>query len=277
MQEFKADLHTHTNFSDGRLSPYDLIYKASKNNINVLSITDHDNISALKESVGIGKELGVEIIPGVEISSEINGQEIHILAYFINGNDEKFVSFLNTIKESRIDRVKKMIKILNELGSKIDAEEFVSRFDSNISIGRPHIAMELVSEKFARTFAEAFMKYIGDNKPAYVKKTNPSFKEAIKNISQAGGLSFIAHPGKYVRDEVMAELISEGIDGIEINHPSHSREDREYFTKIAADNFLLESGGSDFHGATKTDMQNFGKFYIDHDKLMNIKRRLTLD
>ncbi|CAN5466267.1 PHP domain-containing protein [soil metagenome] len=277
MQDYKADLHMHTSYSDGRLSPYDLIYKAKKNNLQAISITDHDNISALKESMQIGKELGVEIIPGVEISSEINGQEIHILAYFINGDDEKFVSFLKKIRDSRIDRVRQMIKILNELGSKINAEEFIGRFAENISIGRPHIAMELVAEKFARNFAEAFMKYIGDNKPAYIKKVNPPYNETIKMISESGGLSFIAHPGKYVREEVMAELIRTGLDGIEIHHPSHSKSDLEYFTKIAADNFLLESGGSDFHGATKTDMQNFGKYYINHEKMLNMKRRLTLD
>ncbi len=277
MLPFKADLHMHTSYSDGLLSPYDLIYKAKKNNINVISITDHDNISALKESIPIGKEMGVEVIPGVEISSEINGQEIHILAYFIDPEHQDFISFLKKIQDGRIDRVRKMIAILNDLGSKINSEEFISKFDKSISIGRPHIAQALVEEKFAKTFAEAFMKYIGDNKPAYIKKVNPSYKEAIKIISDAGGLSFIAHPGKFVRDEVMAELIKEGLDGIEIYHPSHSMQDREYFSKIAADNFLLESGGSDFHGATKTDMQNFGKFYIDQEKLLNMKRRLTLE
>ena len=277
MLPFKADLHMHTSYSDGRLTPYDLIYKAKKNGLSVISITDHDNISALKESLVIGKQMGIEVIPGVEISSEINGQEIHILAYFIDPDNEIFKALLKKIRNSRIDRVRKMIKMLNDLGSKIDAEEFISRFDENISIGRPHIAQELVAEKFAKTFAEAFMKYIGDNKQAFVKKENPSYSETIKAIAGSGGLSFIAHPGKYVRDEVMAALIEEGLDGIEINHPSHTREDREYFTKIAADNFLLESGGSDFHGATKTDLQNFGKFYIEQDKILNMKRRLTLE
>lgn len=274
MKPVKVDLHVHTNFSDGRLSPVQLIDLSKKTGLTVISITDHDNVNALEIAIQYGNQQGVQVIPGVEISADLNDQEVHILGYFIDYRNQKMLDFLSASRELRINRNEKIVKKLNALGSKIEFNNIREKAGSKTSIGRPHIAMELNEEGFVNSYFDAFIKYIGDGKPAFVKKPNPKSSEVIKIISEMGGLSFIAHPGKMIRDEILVSLINEGLDGIEIIHPSHSKEDIAYFTKMAADHFLLTSGGSDFHGGVKNDGKNFGKYYISMDEIINMKRRL---
>lgn len=274
MKPVKADLHVHTNFSDGKLSPVQLIDLSRKNGLNIISITDHDNVNALEIAIAYGNQQGIQVIPGVEISADLDDQEVHILGYFIDYRNKKMLDFLSASRDLRINRNEKIVKKLNDLGSKIKFNNIREKAGATTSIGRPHIAMELNEEGFVNSYFDAFFKYIGDGKPAFVKKLNPKSSDVIKIISEMGGLSFIAHPGRIIRDELLLSLIKEGLDGIEIIHPSHSKEDIEYFSKIAAEHFLLTSGGSDFHGGIKNDGKNFGKYYITMDEIINMKRRL---
>lgn len=274
MNSFKADLHMHTSFSDGRLSPQQLIDMSVTAGLSVISITDHDNVNALREGINYGTEKGVQVIPGVEISADLNGQEIHILGYFIDYKNQKFLDFLSAIRLGRIQRNEQIVQKLNDLGSKIEFNSILEKVSAETSIGRPHIAVELSEEGFVNSYYEAFFKYIGDGKPAYVKKPSPLSKDVIKLISELGGLSFIAHPSKMVRNECLLELIKDGIDGIEVIHPSHSKEDIDYFNTIASENFLLTSGGSDFHGGPKNDHKNFGNFSVTMNEIVNMRRRL---
>ena len=270
----KVDLHTHTSFSDGSLTPAQLIDMSYNSGIGILSITDHDNVYALKEAMNRGKEKSVQVIPGVEFSANFNDREIHILGYFIDYTSKRLLDFLNTLRKKRFSRSKQIIEKLNELGCKIKFNFINDNLNSSISIGRPHIAMMLVKEGFVNSYNDAFAKYLGDDKPAYIKKPNPDAGEIIKLISETGGLSFLAHPAKNLRDEFLKEIIKEGIDGIETIHPSHSEQDIEYFNNVASENFLLTSGGSDFHGGLKNDQKNFGKYFITNNELINMKRRL---
>jgi len=272
----KADLHTHTNYSDGNFTPHQLIDLALKAGLSVISITDHDNVNGLNEAVNYGNDKGLQIIPGVEISADLNGQEIHILGYFIDYNNNKFLEFLSSLRQNRILRNEKIVEKLNELGSKINFESIMGKVSADTSIGRPHIAMELNEEGFVSSYYDAFIKYIGDGKPAFIKKPNPSSVDVIKMISDVGGLSFIAHPGRIVRDKLLLELIGQGLDGIEIIHPSHSKDDIKYYSTVAAEHFLLTSGGSDFHGGIKNDQRNFGNFCISMNEIINMKRRLFI-
>lgn len=274
MTSIKADLHLHTTFSDGRLTPHQLLDLSKKSGLTIISITDHDNVGAIPEAIKYGNKIGVQVIPGVEISADLDEQEIHILGYFIDYKNRKFLDFLASSRKLRIQRNEKIVEKLNIMGSNIKFNSILDKAGARTSIGRPHIAMELNEEGFVSSYYDAFIKYIGDGKPAYVKKPNPKASEVIKIISEMGGLSFIAHPGKTVRDEFLLSLIKEGLDGIEVIHPSHSRDDIEYFTKIAAENFLLTSGGSDFHGGLKNDGKNFGKHHISMTEIINMKRRL---
>jgi len=274
MKSVKADLHLHTNYSDGKLTPFQLIDLSIKSGLSIISITDHDNVNALEQAVEYGNQKGIQVIPGVEISADLDDQEVHILGYFIDYKNHKLLDFLSASRELRINRNEKIVRKLNEMGSNINFNDIRVKAGALTSIGRPHIAMELNEEGFVSSYYDAFIKYIGDGKPAFVKKPNPKSADVIKIISEMGGLSFIAHPGKLVRDALLIRLIQEGLDGIEIIHPSHSKDDIEYFSAMAAEHFLLTSGGSDYHGGVKNDGKNFGKFCITQEEIINMKRRL---
>jgi len=276
LTNYKADLHLHTNYSDGVLSPSKLIDLAKKNDLSVISITDHDNVNGIEEAIEYGNSVGIQVIPGVEISADIDDNEIHILGYFIDHKNPEFLDFLKNSRQMRIERNEKIVNKLNDLGSKINFDDILKKVGSQTSLGRPHIAMELYDEGFVKTYYEAFFKYIGDDKTAYVRKSNPDAKEVIEMISKCKGLSFIAHPGKYIRDEKLLKLTEHGLDGIEVVHPSHDKESMAYFNKIISEKFLLSSGGSDFHGGIKNDSSCLGKFCISGTEIQNMKRRLFI-
>ncbi|HCA42474.1 MAG TPA: PHP domain-containing protein [Bacteroidetes bacterium] len=275
-QKIKADLHTHTNFSDGVLSPSDLISKAAIAGLNLLSITDHDNVNAIEIAINEGKNKDIEVIPGIELSANFNGKEIHVLGYFIDHKSKILESYLKNFRTVRINRVINILERLKEFNVHLEFQDIINQegVGENTSIGRPHIAKALVKQKYVNTFAEAFTKYIGDDKPAYIKKENPDIKEVIKLINDIGGLSFLAHPGRMFKNGEVNELTGIGLDGIETLHPSHSNEDRKFYSELASQNFLLESGGSDFHGINSSDNLNFGKFFISGNLILNMKRRL---
>ena len=273
-ENIKADLHMHTSFSDGKLSPKELINQALKVGLSIISITDHDNVNGLDEAIEYGERVGIKVIPGVELSTGLMDKEVHILGYFIDHKSENLLKFLTSLRYARITRLQHMISKLNDMGSRITIDSITADLSEDISVGRPHVAKALVKEGFVKTRAEAFMKYIGDGKPAFVKKPVPNAKEAIQLISSIGGLSFVAHPGKMVRGEMLDELLKYGLDGVEVIHPSHGREDIEYFSSIASDNFLLVSGGSDFHGIYDREYGNMGNYVIPSYNIVNMRRRL---
>ena len=270
----RVDLHMHSCYSDGKLNPNQLIDLCAKAEMPIISITDHDNVNGIEEAIAYGNQKGIQVIPGVEVSTDFEGIEVHLLGYFFDYNNTHLKDFLNDIRLMRRKRNELIVSKLNEMGSKISFVSIESKVSSQTTIGRPHIANELNEEGFVNSYYDAFIKYIGDGKPAYVKKTNPDIREAVEQISEAGGLSFIAHPGKALRDDTLIRLINKGIDGLEVIHPSHSDDDIEYFTGIAADYFLLICGGSDFHGGSKNDGKNFGKYSVTPVEVANMKRRL---
>jgi len=232
LTNIKADLHTHTNFSDGILSPAELIAKAANAGINLISITDHDNVNAIDIAINEGKSKNVEVIPGIELSANFRDKEIHVLAYFIDHSSKLLTSYLQEFRNIRINRVINILEKLKEYNVFLELKDILNQdgVNENTSIGRPHIAKALVKKKYVNTFGEAFIKYIGDDKPAYVKKNNPEIKDVIKLINDLGGLSFLAHPGRMFKNGEVNELSGVGLDGIETLHPSHSNEDSPPFT-----------------------------------------------
>ena len=270
----KADLHLHTFYSDGKLSPEELIQRAKLSGLDALSITDHDSVEGVEEAMHYGRINDIEIIPGVELSSEYKGQEVHVLGYFMDYKEPRFLHYLASFREKRLKRAEKMVERLNSMNIKITIDDVLSKARGNAAIGRPHIAFALMAANVVSNYNEAFFKYLGDNKTAYVKKPNISTAEAVKLISDTGGLSFVAHPGKTIRDNLIIELIEQGVDGIEIIHPSHTRDDIAYFLDITGQYFLLESGGSDFHGGRMNDDLILGNYYIPVSKVNAMKNRL---
>jgi len=268
----KIDLHLHTNYSDGALSVKDLLRAVYERKISSISITDHDNVNGIKSAIRLAKKLDIEVIPGLEISTDIEDKEVHLLGYFIDIENQELKKYLSFFRDERFFRAKRMINKLNNLGIKISIDDVMSEA-KNSSIGRPHIANALIKTKVVKDYYEAFQKYLRDFGPAYERKIHISVQSAIKLISDAGGLSFIAHPG-HLKESILVELINSGIDGIEVIHPSHSDYQIKFYRGIVNQYCLLESGGSDFHGGTKKDEDNLGKYSITEKTLEAMKYRL---
>lgn len=271
--EGKADLHTHTTYSDGVLSPYEIIKKASQSGLEVLGITDHDSVNAIEDSIEIGKGIGVEIIPGVELSAVIEDREIHILGYLFDYRNKNLLDFLSFFRKERVKRAERIVEKLNSINVPLKLETVMEKAGTG-AVGRPHIANALLDGGHTESYVEAFSKYIGYGGPAYEKKYSLSPEDTISLIAQSGGLSFLAHPGKYTTDAVLLRLIKSGLDGIEVVHPSHAPEKVLHYRSVASQYFLLESGGSDFHGGRRNDDNAFGVYHVPSGWVGEMKKRL---
>ena len=270
----KIDLHTHTTFSDGALRTRELLLKAKGCGITTISITDHDTISAVEDAKEFSKEIGMNLVPGIEITSRLKHSQLHFLGYFFDYTNKKFLSRLQELQDARILRAKKIIAKLNRIKIPLKLESVLEKAGVKNSIGRPHIANMMVEEGYAETYEEVFHKYIGIGKPAY--EANHPFppEEAIRMVAEAGGLSFLAHPSHYVSEGLLRELLKYGLDGIEVIHPSHSADGTEFYDKFADDNSILKCGGSDFHGGLKNDDVNMGKYVVDRSWVDRIEEKL---
>lgn len=268
----KIDLHMHTNYSDGQHSHEELIIKVKEAGIDLISITDHDTIGGIAEGIEIGKHYGIEVIPGLEISSDIKDREVHILGYFFDPNNNELEEYLKFFRVERIKRASRIAEKLNALGLNIKLEDIMD-VAKNSAVGRPHIAKAMVNKGLVSNYFEAFNKYIGNNCPAFERKVHLSPRSAFKIINDAGGLAFIAHPGN-LPDAIMIELIDAGLDGIEVIHPSHLPHQIKHYRGIVNEYFLLESGGSDFHGGDRNDYSNLGKYTIGFSKIEAMRKQL---
>jgi len=266
------DLHMHTNHSDGYYSPLELINKVKEKNLNIISITDHDSTNALEEAITIGKDFGVEVIPGVEISTDIEDKEIHLLGYFVDIHNSELIKYLSFFREERYHRAKRIIRKLNNLGLDISLDDVLD-VAKNSAVGRPHVAFAMMKLCIVNDYYEAFQKYLRDNGPAYERKIHVSPQSALKLINDAGGLSFIAHPG-HIKESILMTLINAGIDGIEVTHPSHNEYQMKFYRGIVNQYCLLESGGSDFHGGQKGDEDNLGNFTLSPSRLDEMRQML---
>jgi len=268
----KIDLHMHTTCSDGAYSPAELVRKAYDSGLSVIALTDHDSVNGFHEAVAYGKELGVEVISGLEISTDVDDKEIHLLAYFVDVENEELKKYLSFFRDERLHRAKRIVQKLRNLGIQITLDDVLARA-KNSAIGRPHIAYAMVDLGILGNYFEAFDRYIGDNCPAFERKIHVSPQSALKLISDAGGLSFIAHPG-YMKEYLLTNLIKAGIDGIEVIHPSHNENQISFYRGIVNQYCLLESGGSDFHGGKKADEHNLGKYCISPNHLEAMRNML---
>jgi predicted metal-dependent phosphoesterase TrpH len=269
----RADLHLHTAYSDGALSPREIVDKARTAGVCTISITDHDNVGAIEEAIDYGKTVGIEVIPGLELSAAMGEKDVHILAYFIDHNNRTLLDYLTFFRYERLKRAERIVEKLNKINIPIRFESVQEQAGIG-SLGRPHIASVMMEEGFIETYHEAFAKYIGVGGPAYEKKFQLGPEEAIRLISQSGGLSFLAHPGKYTSELEVAQLIKAGLDGIEVVHPSHNEIRQEHYRGVVNQYFLLESGGSDFHGGKKNDDAVFGAFCVPIQIVDAMKKRL---
>lgn len=270
----KADLHIHTKCSDGIFSPEKIVEKAVASGLKAISITDHDSVSGIDQAKPLAEEKGIELIPGVEMSSTYKGYDIHVLGYFFDYQHSELKRYLDHCRQLRTERAERMVGKLAKMGVKIGLDQIILKAQ-NGSVGRPHIAAVLQDVGYVKSFSEAFSKYLGSHSPAYVKSIETHPEEVIRLINEASGLSFLAHPAQSVPDEILKQLITFGVDGIEIVHPSHDTYKQNYYREIANEYFLLFSGGSDYHGIKEREDDTFGNITIPYDWVTKMKSRLV--
>ncbi|MEW5758443.1 MAG: PHP domain-containing protein [Candidatus Omnitrophota bacterium] len=247
-----ADLHLHTNFSDGSSSVKDLIENAKKAGLSCISITDHDTVKGVLSAIESFSDT-IEIIPGIELTADIYGREVHILGYFIDCKNSEFIARLTYFRKVRLDRIFEMSDKLRMLGVVIDPKEVID-FAHGASIGRLHLARIMVKKGIVSTTNEAFQKYIGDTCPAYVSKFKLTPKEAIDLILSVKGIPVIAHPYVLPSQDLIEQFVKDGLRGIEVYYPEHNSQMTENYKKIAEKYNLLITGGSDCHGLAKKEV-----------------------
>ena len=275
----QIDLHIHTNYSDGTFTPGQAVEYASKIGIRAISIVDHDTTNGIEEAIQTGQRLSVEVVPGIELSAEElvpQGQEIHIIGYYIDWKSEPFQKKLLKIREARWLRAEKMLKKLSNLGIELKMDDLL-QFSNIQSVGRLHVAKALMNKSHIQNIKEAFDKYLSPGRPVYEPKLRITPKEAIQDILELGGIPVIAHPMYGIdKDEtIVKELVSYGLMGIEVWHPKHSKNIRAYYKDIAKKYKLIATGGSDCHGPTDSRGPLMGSESVPYKCIEDLKNALS--
>jgi 3',5'-nucleoside bisphosphate phosphatase len=271
-----ADLHIHTTASDGLFSPEEVVRMAKDTGLRAIAITDHDTVGGVAQAAVAAAKLGMELVPGIEISTLADGQDVHVLGYFVDTEQEWFLKRLQSLRNTRVERNRKIIEKLNELGIAITWEEVQAKkrgASPEKNIGRPHIAELLVDKGVVRSMDEAFERYLGKDGAAYVTTKRITPFEAIDLIKEAGGVPVLAHPGLYENDALVEEIISHGLAGLEVYHPDHDEERTERYRKMAERHGLIITAGSDFHGERHGSMFHapIGTKTVAYDQVERLK------
>lgn len=242
-----ADLHIHSNFSDGALSPEEIVQKAKQAGLSKISITDHDTVDGIDRAIKESVNAGIKVVPGIEFTTDVPGTEIHILGYFIDHHAQWLLDLLMKIRSDRVERVHKTVDKLKSLGIEINPDD-VLRLSNKGSVGRPHIARVLMQTGKVSSIQEAFNRYLDFKSPAYVPHFKLTPVEAIKAIIKAGGIPVYAHPAVSNKDEMIPDLVAAGLAGLEVYYSKHSKFQIKHYLDLASKHGLLVTGGSDFHG-----------------------------
>lgn len=245
-----ADLHLHTNFSDGTYTPEELAAHGSRLGFRALALSDHDTVEGCARMAAACDENGIEFIPAAELTAELDGHELHLLSYYVDTANTKLLTELAKFQEVRQNRIREMVTRINTLNVPLRVES-VFELANCAAPGRPHVARALVKHGYCYNLDEAFDRFLKKGKPAWVPKFKMSAVEAVDLIHQAGGVAVMAHPALNKCDDLIPALADCGLDGIECYHTKHSAADSERYLKIAEREQLLVTGGSDCHGLSK--------------------------
>jgi len=277
------DLHTHTTASDGSFSPRDLVHLAKAGGLQAMAITDHDTVAGNLEALEAAMELGFELVPGVEISADSTAGTIHIVGLFIRPDDPDMEAVLTELRVFREERNRKMVARLAELGIHLTPQELVMEAGGDL-VGRPHFAALLLKKGHVKTYQEAFDVYLKSGGKAYLDKKRLPSDQAIAMIKDAGGIPILAHPftmrekAKDGFEARLRELVDQNLQGIEVYYTDHSHADVVFYADLARRYNLLISGGTDFHGAVKPDVQlgrGRGAMNIPYEILEHMKETLS--
>jgi len=269
----KVDLHLHSSVSDGVLSPAGVVDKAARLGLTAIALTDHDNVDGIAPATEAASRYpSLTFIPGVEISTDIEDGEVHLLGYFVDYNNDEFRTKLNAMVESRISRAQKMITRLKELGFAVEWER-VKEIAGPGSIGRPHIAQALLEKGYISDFQEAFSRFLAFNGPAYVHRDKMTPEDAIMLIISAGGIPVLAHPlskGNRDPEKLVREMVKAGLAGLEAHYKDYSPEDRKMLVRLAGKYHLIATGGSDYHGLNDSTEVMMGEAGVPPEVIDNL-------
>lgn len=252
-EERYADLHTHSQASDGMNTPSQNVKLAVEAGLGAIAVTDHDTVAGVAEAIEAGKLYDIEVIAGVEISTREDNKDIHIIGYYLNTEDPILLERLQQLREVRDHRNVQILQNLRDLGVEITMEEVIEQLGRELmpdeSIGRPHMADVLVAKGYATDMKDAFNKYLAEGAAAYVSPPRITAADAAVWIREANGVPVMAHPGIYGDDTLVEHILDHSsIAGLEVYHSDHSPEDEQRYLEIAQRRDLIVTGGSDYHG-----------------------------
>lgn len=275
----QIDLHVHSTFSDGTFTPSMLVSEAVNKGLSAIALTDHDTVSGVKEGLEAANKAGIELIPGIELSTFYEKKEIHIVGLFIDYENPDFNRRLDTFRDGRENKNIKMCEKFKDIGIDVSYEEMKSMYAGSV-ITRAHFADYLLKKGYVRDRNEAFDRYIGDHGPCYVDREKITPKEAIELIHSVGGVAILAHPvlyhlGTTAMHKLMDYLCDNGIQALEAIYSTYSMGDEIQMRNLAKEYNLLISGGSDFHGANKPHIllgTGMGKLFVPYEVLDNLRK-----
>lgn len=275
------DLHVHSNKSDGSFTPAELVEYASKKGLSAFALTDHDTTEGIDEAIDAAKNKEIEVIPGIELSTEYEGKDIHIIGLYIDYKGEFFQDYLKQFQNSRTIRNKKMCQKLTEHGIPISYDTLKEYFPGAV-ITRAHYAKYLWKEGYVSSMKQAFERYIGDYAPCFLPREKVTPTQAIELILKSGGIPVLAHPTLYrlnshKLEQLVCTLKKAGLIAIECIYSTYSPAEERHIKALALKYSLLPSGGSDFHGTIKPGLDlavGYGKLFIPYEILENLKKEL---
>jgi len=267
-----VDLHSHSTRSDGAFAPARLVEEAAARGVTTLALTDHDTTAGLDEAEAAAQEHGLEFVPGVEITCECAGTEVHLLGLGIDRLNPKLQRICTDVQERRRERFFEMVARLRAHGVPLSTEGV----EDGVSLARPYLARLLVQQGKVAGYQEAFERYLRRGRPGFVDHSRIRIEGAIEAIQAAGGVAVIAHPGLYRNgDEVVVEARKLGLDGIECHHSDHNHDVSQHYVSLARKLELLVSGGADFHGPEHARSKFFGKRGCPNDDFERMKDALA--
>lgn len=270
----KIDLHVHSVYSDGTLTPEEIVDICVNDKIDAIAITDHDNVLAIPIATELGKSKGVEIIPGVEINTMYKDYEVHVLGYFMDIEDDIFLEVIEAQQQARYQQLEEMVSQLNNLARiPIKMSDVEALTIKGGSLGRPHLAKAIVDKGGAGSLLEAYNKFITPTSSTYVRRKSVTPHEAVEAVYEARGIPVIAHPKDMADAEsLIKDLMNYGLRGLEVYHKSHSPALVEYHSTLAEKYGLIITGGSDCHGPRGTLQYSLGKNLVPDWVLSELKK-----
>ena len=264
----RIDLHVHTTASDGQLSPAEVVHAALEIGLTAIAITDHDTTEGIAEALAAARGTSLGVIPGVEISADVPGSEVHILGYCLEYRHPDLCRKLAFSRDSRLHRAQRIIAKLTRMGIPLDWDR-VKRIAGDGAVGRPHIARALLEQGYVSSTDEAFARYIGRNGPAYADRPKMSPGEAVQTILAAGGLPVLAHPLHATL--LIAELTRLGLAGLEVYYTGYGPDEVDFLLDLAGKHGLAATGGSDFHGPDVLPANELGGIWVPQELLEDLR------